>query len=46
MADFSLFIKQCYHIVGSVEKMLKIKMKNCKDKILNNNVFIRMCSVW
>ena len=29
--EFSLFIKQCYHIVWSVEKIQKVKIQSCKD---------------
>ena len=41
---FSLFIKQCYHVVWSVEKIEK--PKSCKDKTRKNNAFINMCNVW
>ena len=44
--DFSLCIKQCYHIVWIVEKIQNWKSKSCKDKKRKNNAAIKMCSVW
>ena len=43
---FSLFIKQCYHIVWNLETIQKKKTKNFKNKKRKNNAFIKMCSVW
>ena len=46
IGDFSLFMKECCHIVWSVEKIQKVKSKICKRKKRKNNAFIKMCSVW
>ena len=39
--DFSLFIKQCYHIVWSLGKIQKEKSKICTVKKRKNNAFIK-----
>ena len=44
--DFSLFVKQCYDIVWSVEKYQELKSKICKNKKRKNNAFMKMWSVW
>ena len=43
---FSLFIKQCYRIAWSVEKIQKVKIQNLQGKKKEEYCFIKMCSVW
>ena len=45
MIKLNLFIKQCYCITWSVEKIQKVKSKSCKEKKQKNNAFIKKCAV-
>ena len=44
--DFTLFIKQWYRFVWSIEEIQKVKPEGCKDKKMKTNAFIKMCNVW
>ena len=39
--DLSLFTKQCYHIVWSVEKIQKVKIQKLQAKKRENNLFLK-----
>ena len=43
---FSLFIKQCYRIAWSVEKIQKVKIQKLQGKKKEEYCFIKMCSAW